>query len=405
MTYKPMRELESREYRIDKGVLLEENRLLKERLRILEKYTDQLFAELEDRVMKNTREIAEKKVVLQKIFNLMDGEIILADKSYRIIEASNVSSGHHAWQAASVCKSDAACQAMKTGRAVSQETALRDGNDQLRIIRQTAFPIFDSKMNESWGFVQFTQDITSVRIEQDRQIRLEKVQAVERVVALFSSYLKTIAEAAQHIILGKIGKKLGLSNYGFKDFLALLDQQIIQVQDYLTDLFFILNERTEDAVLTNVNDLLQVTLRSSKLTALSNKNKKVKIILELARDIPLVRVSQAQLSRVFIHLIDNAFDSMPAGGELTIVTRSKSLEVEIEFSDTGLGIAEQIREKIFEPFLTTKENRLGLGLSVCKFILEKYHGQITLQPNPTAGRTTSFLVRIPASLDCQACKR
>lgn len=404
---------------IDRRLLMEENRLLKERLKILEKHTDQLFAELEDKVMKNTREIAEKKMVLQKIFNQMDGEIILADKNYRIIQASNNTSSNHD----SKLQREAAAriiaekhpgiidtsgnlegvpgrQAVKTGRAVSREMAVVEEKDRLRIIRQTAFPVFDSRVEESWGFVQFTQDITEERIERDRRVQLEKVIVAEKLVTLFSSHLQTLSEAAHHTI-DKFKKKFRPNDSDLTNFFKLLDHQATRFQDYLADLFCILNKEPDNTVLVNVNDLLRTSLSQNKLTTISEN---IKIILALARDVPPVKVNRSQLTRVFTHFIDNALDSMPAGGELKIATRNKDSKVEIQFSDTGTGIPEEIRGKIFEPFFTTKAKRLGLGLSVCKFVLEKHNGRIILHCDQTAGKTTTFIISIPSSLDCQSWK-
>ncbi|MEW5802870.1 MAG: hybrid sensor histidine kinase/response regulator [bacterium] len=405
----------------DRKLLLEENRLLKERLKALEKHTNRLFTELEDKVMRNTREIAEKKEVLQKIFNRTDGEIILVDKNNHIIQTNNHTVGQPIEMTsdqitdekpimAADLQNDSedwpGYRAMKTGKTISIEKTAAEGKD--RIIRQTAFPVFDSNMEEIWGFVQFNQDVTEERIEQDRLIQLEKIKVIEKLATFFSCNLQTLPVVA-HDMINKLAKRLKKKDAELKDFLQLLDHQVIRAEDYMADLFYVLNQGPDGAALINVNDLLQVILSQNKQAKTTPE--RINVVFEPVKGIPpLVRVNRSQLARVFAHLIDNAFDSMQTGGELKVVTRKKDSEkdseVEIEFSDTGTGIPEEIRDKIFEPFFTTKAKRLGLGLYVCKSILEKYYGRLILRHNQTPDRPTSFIVNIPVSrLDCHACKR
>jgi signal transduction histidine kinase len=416
---------------IDRKLLLEENRLLKERLKALEKHANQFFSELEDKVMRNTREIAEKKEVLQKIFNPIDGEIILADKNCHIIKATNDMAGKTIEETLAQISSEECpkimapkkimdlqnnsedcpgCRAMKTGKAVSMEKAVVEGKDRIRIIRQTAFPVFGSNMEETWGFVQFNQDVTEEKNEQDQWIQLEEVKVIEKLATFFSCNIQSLTVTA-HDAINKLREKLKKKDTDLKDFLQLLDYQVTRSEDYLTDLLLILHKEPDDTDLINVNDLLQAILSQNKRAKKPyyNKPEGIKVMFEPVRGIPLVRVNRSQLARVFVHLINNAFDSMQdsiqAGGELKIVTRKKDSEVEIEFSDTGIDIPEEIRDKIFEPFFTTKVNRLGLGLYVCKSILEKYHGRIVLQRDQAANQPVSFIISVPATRYYEACKR
>ncbi|MEW5804795.1 MAG: HAMP domain-containing sensor histidine kinase [bacterium] len=376
---------------IDRRLLLEENMLLKERLKNLERHVSQFFTSLEDKVMRNTREIAEKKEVLQKIFNQIDGKIILVDKNHHVVHTSRGLVPGDYNDSAEECPG---CRAMRTGRAVSVERTVLE-KDRIRAIRQTAFPVFDRRVEESWGFVQFNQDITEEKAERDRLICLEKMETVEKLASFSLGILQSLAVTARATA---DGKKLRKKDTGFKDFLKVLDNQIDRVEDYIKDLLLVLNKvPAGDITLVNVNHLLQAVLSENRKAAGSEK---IKIVLEPARDIPLVRVTRPQLARVFTHLIDNAFDSMQTatGGvmnELKIVTRVVDSEVEIEFSDTGPGIPDEIRDRIFEPFFTTKEERLGLGLSVCRSILEKYRGKLTLRQSQLKDRTNSFTISIP----------
>jgi len=109
-------------------------------------------------------------------------------------------------------------------------------------------------------------------------------------------------------------------------------------------------------------------------------------------DMPVVRGSN--IFQVFCNIVKNAIDAMPDGGTLTITTAIPGPEIVVRFEDTGIGLPEEV-DKVFEPFFTTKEpgKGTGLGLAVCKELIEKYEGTITAEPNQPRG--TTITVRIP----------
>lgn len=103
-----------------------------------------------------------------------------------------------------------------------------------------------------------------------------------------------------------------------------------------------------------------------------------------------------QLVEVFLNISMNAIEAMqPAGGTLCVnmVQSSDKAQVGVIFSDTGPGIKPELISHIFEPFVTTKEFGLGLGLSICYGIIQKHGGQITIESQP--GQGTSFIIWLP----------
>lgn len=104
---------------------------------------------------------------------------------------------------------------------------------------------------------------------------------------------------------------------------------------------------------------------------------------------------QNLLELVVINLILNAFQAMPEGGRLTIGMRLDAADVVMEISDTGPGIPEADRSKVFDPFFTTRTDtcRSGLGLSISHSIVQQHGGGLTLNTSPRGG--TTFTVRLP----------
>jgi len=105
--------------------------------------------------------------------------------------------------------------------------------------------------------------------------------------------------------------------------------------------------------------------------------------------------SASELREVFVNLIVNAVDAMPKGGKLSITCRHHENRLQLQFSDNGMGMGDDVRQKIFEPFFSTKgAHGTGLGLSVSYSIIERHAGSISVVSDP--GKGTRFTVELPA---------
>lgn len=106
-----------------------------------------------------------------------------------------------------------------------------------------------------------------------------------------------------------------------------------------------------------------------------------------------VRVDRVHLQQVLINLIRNAIDAMRDGGGRRIIVSAVPIsdeEVEVRVSDEGPGIAEELRNRIFSPFVTTKSSGTGIGLSICRTIIEAHGGRIWLASGPDRGAVIAF---------------
>jgi signal transduction histidine kinase/CheY-like chemotaxis protein len=105
--------------------------------------------------------------------------------------------------------------------------------------------------------------------------------------------------------------------------------------------------------------------------------------------------SASELREVFVNLIVNAVDAMPRGGKLAITSRRRDDRLQLQFKDNGMGMPEEVRQKIFEPFFSTKgAHGTGLGLSVSYSIMERHEGSISVNSQP--GNGTTFTIDLPA---------
>ena len=144
----------------------------------------------------------------------------------------------------------------------------------------------------------------------------------------------------------------------------------------------------------NVNDLVGSTLQllDNELIA-----RRIRCDCSLTRELPQTSGDPVQLQQVLLNLIMNAIEAMhDVSSSRRIVTiRTRSIEegkISIDISDRGTGLVPIHGERTFQPFFTTKERGLGLGLAICSSIMKVHGGTLDLQNNPGEGATATLVI-------------
>jgi signal transduction histidine kinase len=122
-----------------------------------------------------------------------------------------------------------------------------------------------------------------------------------------------------------------------------------------------------------------------------------------SEEYPTINVDSDRMRRVFINLIENAVDAMPQGGTLTIDSEESNDGVEIALSDTGSGMPEKVMQNPWKPLQTTKAKGLGLGLAICKRIVDAHGGDISVKSG--TGEGTTVTVQLPIKTDAVEVKQ
>ena len=163
----------------------------------------------------------------------------------------------------------------------------------------------------------------------------------------------------------------------------------------------VLNFARESASEKRTFDLHEVLKNTVQFLRSETVSKNIEIVLDFMESPPPVQSDPERLEQVFINLLSNAVYSIKEGrtqgGEIRVKTSKTDGMVEILISDNGTGIPEELHEKIFELFYTTKPSGkgTGLGLPICRNIIEKLGGEISFKSEPGVG--TTFFVRLPVA--------
>lgn len=222
---------------------------------------------------------------------------------------------------------------------------------------------------------------------QEKLIRNERLAAIGQVASMVGHDLRNpltgIAGATYYL-----KKKLYLkADKTIKEMLTLIEENIeysnkiiSDLLDYSREIKLELKETTSKSILKEALSLVEIP--------------KYIHVLDITEDKPRIIVDIEKMKRVFINIIKNAIDTMPNGGTLTIKSSKKAGNLDITFTDTGVGVPKNVLEKIWTPFFTTKAKGMGLGLPICKRIVEAHRGSISAES--IIGKGTTFTLTIPA---------
>ncbi|MBT2707049.1 ATP-binding protein [Bacillus sp. ISL-47] len=156
--------------------------------------------------------------------------------------------------------------------------------------------------------------------------------------------------------------------------------------------FLVLAKPTADIFSAqNIRILISEVITLSNTQSIMNN---VQIFAEYDEELPLILCEKNQLKQVFLNIIKNALEAMPAGGQIEIKVKKKTDgTVSIQFTDQGVGIPEDRISSLGEPFYTTKEKGTGLGLMICYKIIENHNGRLTIDSE--VGKGTKIEIVLP----------
>ena len=145
----------------------------------------------------------------------------------------------------------------------------------------------------------------------------------------------------------------------------------------------------------SVQDINVVVEETCRLATLGTAADGIDLELNLAADLPRVLIDHVQIQQVVLNLVRNGIDALIDSGTpaIAVATVAGRERVEVVVSDNGPGLSPEIRERVFEPFVSTKPDGIGIGLSICRTIVEAHGGSIAVDDDNDCG--TAFRFSVP----------
>ncbi|MDH7477476.1 MAG: PAS domain S-box protein [Candidatus Bathyarchaeota archaeon] len=235
------------------------------------------------------------------------------------------------------------------------------------------------------------QRTKALKETREQLIKSERLAAIGQVAAMVGHDLRnplTGIKGAVYYLKNKLGPSVDKNVSGM---LRLIEENVEYANKIISDLMeysreikLELNETTPKAIVTETLSTMEIPEGIQ--------------FLDLTQDNPKIKVDIDKMKRVLGNIIRNAVDAMPKGGKITITSKESNGNLEIAFTDTGTGIPKDVLEKIWMPFFTTKSKGMGLGLPICKRLVEAHGGKISIENKVGEGTTVTVTISIKSKI-------
>jgi signal transduction histidine kinase len=266
-----------------------------------------------------------------------------------------------------------------------------------------------NKNGELLGGFGTVQEITEIK---EMQEKLE--EHAKHLADLVEERTKKLKDAER---LATIGETAGMVGHDIRNPLQSIIGEVYLAKDELKPLpdceaknslketMTIIEEQIEyiNKIVTDLQDFAKPLIPCMEEADLENIIKTVSSTMEIPENVeftylleqgfPKFKADTAYLKRTLINLFSNAVQAMPNGGKLTLQALRENCSVVITVEDTGVGIPEEFKSKMFQPLCTTKSKGQGFGLAVCKRLVEAMGGTVTFDSQE--GKGTKFIIRLP----------
>jgi len=268
---------------------------------------------------------------------------------------------------------------MREGKTVGVQSILRDATERKQL---------EEKLEE------YSQQLEALVEKRTRQLKetqnqllkSERLAAIGELASMVGHDLRnplTGIAGATYYLKTKLGSE---TNQKTMEMLEFIEKDIEYLNNIINDLLDYSREIRLELAETTPKSITERALSLVKVP----ENIQVS---DLTQDEPKIKIDVEKIKRVFVNIIQNAIDAMPQGGELTITHSELAGSLEFAFTDTGVGMSKEVMEKLWTPLFSTKAKGMGLGLAICKRIVEAHRGNISVES--AVGKGSTFIVTIP----------
>ncbi len=227
--------------------------------------------------------------------------------------------------------------------------------------------IMKNSKGEFLGIVGIGKDLRELNVLREKLTRAEKLAAMGKIAGIisheFKNHLGVIRNAVYFLKI-----KLAEADSKIINNLTILEQQAVESNNLIDNIMIFGATKQLQMQPIDLKSILSGAVNNIRLA------QDVRITIQIEEKLPEIMADKVKIIQVFSNIIKNALEAMRGKGELLIRVFSGNDYVEVVFTDSGPGISQEIKRKIFEPFFSTKPLGMGLGLTTSNFIIEVHGG-------------------------------
>ena len=281
-------------------------------------------------------------------------------------------------------------QSLASREPITFENVSYSHNGTTGALQIICTPLVNESSDEQSGGILLIEDVTKKKMMENDLAQAERLAAMGKLAARVAHELNNPLDGILRYINLALRVEEHAENQQSSQYLREARKGVQRMVRIISELLEFSRSTYTAFEEADVNKIVEEAAKSMEAQALKNQ---VEIVRDYGKEMPNLR--SGNLFQVFCNLIKNAIDAMTNGGQLIIKTYFREKYLLIEFADTGCGLCREVQENLFEPFFTTKDagKGTGLGLPICKDIIERYNGEIMVRNRPEGGAL--FTVSIP----------
>ncbi|MCF6248418.1 MAG: ATP-binding protein, partial [Desulfobacula sp.] len=270
---------------------------------------------------------------------------------------------------------------------VEKKVTLISDNNKPLPVAVSATNIIDANQNFV-GYLFVLKDLSEIRQLEIKTQRIEKLAAIGSLAAGIAHEVRNPLSSIKGYVtfFGSLFESGSENRKAAK----LMAEEVDRVNRVISELLEF--ARPSDLKLKKT-DMHALINHSIKIVAHEAESSGIRIVKDIPSDLPEIMADPDRLLQVLLNLYINAIQAIKGEGQLKIRIKHNNIRVRINIYDTGIGIPLQDRQKIFDPYYTTKKNGTGLGLAIAHKIIEDHDGAISVKSQENKG--TTFIIYLP----------
>ncbi|MBY6037360.1 PAS domain S-box protein [Fictibacillus nanhaiensis] len=274
---------------------------------------------------------------------------------------------------------------IKTMKPVKFEVRCKHAHGHWVTLEANATPIVNL-LDKSGSFVVVARDLTERKKTEEMLRKSDKLSVLGQLAAGVAHEIRnplTSIRGFLQLLQSKASEN--------EDYYQIMLSEIDRINSIVGEFMLLAKPQAMNFMKTDLKQLLKHVISILETQAILTN---VQIYFECDPDLPEIWCVDNQIKQVFVNMLKNAIEAMPAGGSVHIHLKKQENYVIASFIDHGCGIPEERLATLGEPFYTTKEKGTGLGLMICYKIVENHHGKIKIESKIDDGSTFSIMLPI-----------